>query len=155
MTFAFRWIKIRKRVSPFWVNLITPISNAPVMSIGIALTGSSFFGLNAPFIFFAHMAAYCLTDLYMLRLMNGEALSLSIPEYCLAWLWQELSAAPAFLHTLATDNGYVVWRDKLCKLDKNGDIEQISQLGGGGKSVQSKVRVQKATHVDVPLVNVK
>jgi hypothetical protein len=138
-----------------WVNLITPLSNSFVMSIGIALTGSSLFGLNAPLIFFAHLAAYCLADLYMLRLFNGEGLSVTLSEYCFAWLWQELSSVPVFLYTLVTDNGYVVWRDKLCKLDKNGDIEQILPLRGRGNSLQIKIRAQKAVQDSVHLEHVQ
>ncbi len=155
MTFTFRWYKIRKRVTPLWISVITPFANSFVMSIGIALTGSSLFGLNAPLIFFVHLAAYCLTDLYVFRLFNGEGLSVTFSEYFLAWLWQELSTVPVFLHTMATDDGYVVWRDKLCKLDKNGDIEQISLLRGRGSSVQSKIRAQRAGHGDLILGRVK
>jgi hypothetical protein len=97
-------------------------------------------------IFFAHLAAYCLADIYVFSLFNGEGLSVHFPEYFLAWLWQELSSVPVFLYTLATDTGYVVWRDKLCKLDKNGDIEQISQLRGLESSAQSKIWTQKSVH---------
>jgi hypothetical protein len=135
MAFIFRWIKYRKRVTPTWINLITPLSNAFIMSIGISLTGFSFFGLNGPLIIFAHMAAYYLADLYVFRLFNGVDLSANFFEYSLAWLWQELSSVPVFLYTIATDDGYVPWRNKQCKVDKNGYIEHISLLRGQGNPV--------------------
>jgi hypothetical protein len=79
------------------MDFIPPLTNPVLMSIGIALTGSSLFGLNGPLIFFAHLAAYCLEDLYMFRLFNGERLSASFFKYCLTWLWPALTPVPVFL----------------------------------------------------------
>ena len=123
------------------------------MSIGLGLATYSLFGFNLSLVSALHFAAYFLADLYTFNLINGERMSVTFLQYCMAWLWQELVAVPVFVYTLAMDKGYVVWRDKLCKLNNCGDIEEIVPLRGKEGFIR-EMSLQNSHAQEVSLENV-